>query len=72
MEKKVETTSKRMHPLIAAAAVSVIVVSLVGVAAITGLLPNSHSTASPGATPVTTPTATAPAPEPALHRLGHQ
>ena len=60
-----ETTSKRMHPLIAAAAVSVIVVSLVGVAAITGLLPNSHSTASPGATPVTTPTASAPAPEPA-------
>jgi uncharacterized protein YcfJ len=33
----------RIHPLMAAAAVSVIVVSLAGTAAITGLLPSSHS-----------------------------
>jgi len=36
-------TTSRIHPLTAAAAVSVIVVSLAGTAAITGLLPNSHS-----------------------------
>lgn len=34
--------SRRMHPLIAGAAVSVMVASLTGVAAMTGLLPNSH------------------------------
>lgn len=36
--------SNRMHPLVAGAAVSVMLVSLVGVAAITGMLPNSNST----------------------------
>lgn len=62
-----ETTSKRMHPLIAGAAVSVILVSLVGVAAITGLLPNSHGNATPSATPDVALAAksSAPAPEPA-------
>lgn len=35
--------SNRIHPLMAGAAVSVILVSLVGIAAITGVLPNSHS-----------------------------
>jgi outer membrane lipoprotein SlyB len=44
-------TSNRLHPLIAAAAVSVMLVSLVGVAAITGVLPNSHSSATPSAVP---------------------
>ena len=44
-------TSTRIHPLVAGAAISVMLVSLTGVAAITGLIPNSHSTASP-ATPV--------------------
>jgi outer membrane lipoprotein SlyB len=39
--------SNRIHPLMAAAAVSVMLVSLVGVAAITGVLPNSHSSSSP-------------------------
>jgi outer membrane lipoprotein SlyB len=34
--------AKRIHPLIAGAAVSVMVASLTGVAAMTGLLPNSH------------------------------
>jgi hypothetical protein len=40
-------TATRIHPLIAAAAVSVVIVSLAGTAAITGLLPNSHATVAP-------------------------
>lgn len=36
----------RIHPLIAIAAIAVSLVSLVGVAAITGLLPSSNSTGS--------------------------
>jgi uncharacterized protein YcfJ len=39
----IKTTTSRIHPLMAGAAVSVIVLSLAGTAAITGLLPNSHS-----------------------------
>lgn len=35
--------SKRIHPLIAVAAVSVVLVSLLGAAAITGVLPNSRA-----------------------------
>lgn len=35
-------TSHRIHPLLAVAAVSVTVVSLLGAAAITGVLPSSH------------------------------
>jgi uncharacterized protein YcfJ len=49
-EQKMETTTlsiKRIHPLMAAAAVSVIVVSLAGTAAITGMLPSSHSATEP-------------------------
>ena len=42
-------TSNRIHPLVAGAAASVMLVSLVGVAAITGLFPNSHSTAADSA-----------------------
>jgi uncharacterized protein YcfJ len=38
----IKTTTSRIHPLMAAAAVSVIVVSLAGTAAITGILPSSH------------------------------
>lgn len=38
--------SNRIHPLVAGAAVSVILVSLLGIAAITGVLPNSHATAA--------------------------
>ncbi|RBA25581.1 glycine zipper 2TM domain-containing protein [Herminiimonas fonticola] len=38
--------SKRIHPLVAAAAVGVLLVSLVGVAAMTGMLPNSNSEGS--------------------------
>lgn len=42
-----QTSSKRIHPLIAVAAVAVTLLSLTGVAAITGLLPNSQSASSP-------------------------
>jgi hypothetical protein len=37
-------TAKSIHPLVAGAAASVMLVSLIGVAAITGLLPTSHGT----------------------------
>jgi outer membrane lipoprotein SlyB len=36
----------RIHPLVAAASISVILVSAVGVAAMAGLLPNSHSSST--------------------------
>lgn len=59
-----ETNTKKLHPLAAAAAVSLIVFSAVGVAAITGLLP-----ASKGSVKEEAPLASAPeavsAPEPA-------
>ena len=42
-------TTARIHPLMAAAAVSVIVVSLAGAAAITGILPSSHGAQEPAA-----------------------
>jgi outer membrane lipoprotein SlyB len=40
-------TSKRIHPLVAGAAIAVMLVSLTGVAAITGLIPDSHSNGTP-------------------------
>ena len=43
----------RIHPLVATAAVAVMLVSLVGVAAITGVLPNSHGTTAPVVTSMT-------------------
>ena len=45
----IKTTTNRIHPLMAAAAASVIIVSLVGTAAITGVLPSSNSAPSPQA-----------------------
>lgn len=42
-----QTKPNRIHPLVAAAAVGVLLFSLVGVAAMTGMLPNSNSTNSP-------------------------
>ena len=54
------TTAKRIHPLVAGAAVSVILVSAVGVAAMTGLLPNSHGNSAP--TAAASPAITTPAP----------
>lgn len=59
-------TSNRMHPLMAVAAVSVTVVSLLGMAAITGVLPNSNGSAADAPHPpglvasVPTPVAAAP------------
>jgi outer membrane lipoprotein SlyB len=44
-----EIKTTRIHPLVAAAAVSVMLVCLVGVAAITGIIPSSYSSATPTA-----------------------
>jgi uncharacterized protein YcfJ len=41
--ESIKTATNRIHPLMAAAAASVIIVSLAGTAAITGVLPSSHS-----------------------------
>ncbi|TFW34494.1 hypothetical protein [Massilia horti] len=41
---EIARSPNRIHPLMAAAAVSVIIVSLAGAAAITGILPTSHAT----------------------------
>ena len=46
-------TAPRLHPLVAAAAASVIVVSAAGVAALTGLLPTSKAPTGP---PIRNPT----------------
>lgn len=43
----IKTATSRIHPLMAAAAVSVILVSLAGTAAITGMLPSSHGAPEP-------------------------
>ena len=44
VERHMEAPAKKgMHPLIAIAAVSVTLFSLVGIAAITGLIPTGHS-----------------------------
>ncbi|HJV52387.1 MAG TPA: glycine zipper 2TM domain-containing protein [Noviherbaspirillum sp.] len=42
-------SSKRLHPLMAGAAASVMLVSLVGTAAMTGILPSSQGTTAPAA-----------------------
>ena len=55
-----ETNTKRLHPLLLVAAVSLTVFSAVGIAALTGLLPNSK-----GSVKETTPVASAPVTEPA-------
>lgn len=49
-------TPKRIHPLIATATIAVAMVSLVGIAAMTGLLPTSRAEAAPSAAAVTTMT----------------
>lgn len=56
--------TRKLHPLLTAAAVSVIVFSGVGVAAITGLLPTSKGSVAPEA-PLAAVEAPAPAPAPA-------
>lgn len=57
-------TASRIHPLMAAAAVSVVIVSLTGAAAITGLLPSSRSAPEPQQA-VLAPTAALPLAAPA-------
>ncbi len=59
------TASMKIHPLVAAAAASVILVSAVGTAAIMGWLPGSHSADSPPAVTSTQPPAPAIAEAPA-------
>ena len=54
-------TSNRIHPLMAGAAVSVMLVGLLGVAAIAGILPNSHGTAAEAARIAAQTAAVAPA-----------
>lgn len=56
MENDNNKKSSRIHPLVGAAAASVVLVSLVGVAAITGVLPNSRSENSPQVQAVKGPT----------------
>lgn len=60
-------TSTRLHPLLSTAAVSVIVLSVAGVGALTGVLPQSRGNAGTAIdqkslAPATTPAAAAPAP----------
>jgi uncharacterized protein YcfJ len=52
-------TTRSIHPLMAGAAISVMLVSLVGAAALTGVLPSSHGSITPDVA------ATQPAPAPA-------
>lgn len=52
---EVQARSNRIHPLVAAASVSVIVASLVGVGAMTGLIPNSHSSSAASTAAVPAP-----------------
>lgn len=47
MDSQLTSTGNRIHLLMMAAAVSVTLVSLLGVAAITGIIPSSHSTVAP-------------------------
>jgi uncharacterized protein YcfJ len=47
METTVTSTPNRIHPMMMVAAASVTLVSLLGVAAITGILPSSHGTVAP-------------------------
>jgi len=49
-----QKSSLRIHPLVATAAISVTLASLLGVAAMTGLLPSSHSSSAPTSTPAAT------------------
>ncbi|MBG6071994.1 MULTISPECIES: glycine zipper 2TM domain-containing protein [unclassified Polaromonas] len=66
---EINNPSNHIHPLMAGAAVSVILVSLLGIATMSGVLPNSHATAGAPTAVQTAPVATqalaaAPAPAP--------
>jgi uncharacterized protein YcfJ len=58
-------TTKRIHPLMATAAISVIIVSAAATAAVTGLLPSSHSATQAQGTPAAAPDTIAQAAPPA-------
>lgn len=64
LEPHMEMTqaTKRIHPLVAGAAASVMLVSLLGAAAIAGILPSSHSTAAQTAQMAAQPAVAASAP----------
>ena len=49
MEYQTAPATTRLHPLLLGAAASVILVSLLGAAAITGILPSSHGSVAPSA-----------------------
>jgi uncharacterized protein YcfJ len=49
MQYQSTESPNRLHPLVAVASVSVALVSLLGIAAITGVLPNSHGSVNPTA-----------------------
>ena len=51
LQMNMTQNTNRIHPLMAVAAVSVTLVSLLGIAALTGVLPNSHGSASDTAQP---------------------
>ena len=55
-------TTPRIHPLMAAAAASVIVVSAAGVGVMTGVLPGSHANVQPAPIAMAAPASLAPAP----------
>ncbi|SNS34908.1 Glycine zipper 2TM domain-containing protein [Noviherbaspirillum humi] len=59
------TSTSRIHPLVAGAAASVMLVSLLGAAAITGILPTSQGSVAPAAStvPAAPLAAVVPAPE---------
>jgi uncharacterized protein YcfJ len=62
MQASVPSATPRLHPLVVAAAASVTLVSIVGVAAILGVFPTSQAVpAAPLAAPVQQPVALAPA-----------
>ena len=60
---EIKQASNRIHPLMAGAAVSVILVSAMGIAAMSGVLPNSHANAAPAAPMTPQALAVAPAPQ---------
>ncbi|MDR6390986.1 glycine zipper 2TM domain-containing protein [Paraburkholderia phenoliruptrix] len=69
----------RIHPLIAGAAVAVILASATGIAAMTGLLPSSHAVTEPSPAPSTVAAQTASgalsatqAPQPAIAQTAQQ
>ena len=67
LKMEMNRPSSRIHPMMAGAAASVMLVSLVGVAAMTGILPNSYGGAAEAMGPRIQPTITASAPTPTVN-----